>query len=342
MIRFKQAGLTLIELMITMLLGLFITTMVSQVFIRSNSSNILNHQLSLMQESARLAMNFIAKDVRMGGYTGCNKSTAIGNALSSNTAINEWAVSEHLVQGLDQLNTINQVDPEAQSESLLIFKLNPDQTFYITNHNTGSTTLTLDRNPGAIFPPGTAVGLTSQDCSQVALVAITNTNGNRVQHSTGSVGDFSNCFSQLRDSFRCYDSTSPGGSKNFAPGSLKSLRSVAYYIKPENGLPTLFRKTVGVDNPEPLVDGIEMISIYYGLDTDADGSAERFLNAGDRAFRHDDWHNITAIRIHLITRSEIEVTTTPRDYYFDGLTLTPSDLFLRKEYVLTLALRNQG
>ena len=338
----KQDGLTLIELMISMFIGLFIITMVSQVFLTSDQSNRLNHQLGLMQEAARTAMSLISKDVRMAGYTGCNSSTVIGNALVSNATINEWATSEHLVQGLTQAESATRLDAQATSESLLIFKLDPDRTFNITNHNTGSATLTLDSNVNAVFSEGTAVGITRQDCSQVALVALTSINGNTVIHGTGGAGDFRNCFTQIKGSFRCYDGTSTTGAESFNPGNLKPLQSLAYYIKPENGLPTLFRKEVGNPTPVPMVDGIEQLRIYYGVDPDGNGSANRYVQAGDRIFQHADWRSIASIRIHLITRSEIEVTPTPRDYFFDGSTITPTDEYLRKEYVLTLDLRNQG
>ena len=338
----KQQGLTLIELMVSMLIGLFIITMVSQVFLSTNRSNRLNHQLGLMQEAARTATSLIARDVRMAGYTGCDSATVIGNALASNAPTNEWATSEHLVQGLNQTDSATRLDPQTTSESLLIFKLDPNQTFTITNHNTNTSTLTLDSNVNDTFAEGDAVGITRQDCSQVGLVALTSVNGNNVVHGAVSTGDFRNCHTQVKGDFRCYDSTTTTGAETFDPGYLKPLKSVAFYIKPENGLPTLFRKEVGQPNPVAMVDGIERLRIYYGLDSDGNGSANRYVQAGGRSFRHADWRSVSSIRIHLIARSEIEVTPAPRDYFFDGKTVTPSDRFLRKEYVLTLALRNQG
>lgn len=336
-----QKGLTLVELMISMLIGLFVITTISSTFLRSSRTTQLNHQLGVMQESARTAMNYIAKDVRMAGYTGCDSFTVMGNSLVANNSSHTWATSEQPVQGLNQTDTTSRVDALAESESLLIFKLDSETTFNITNHQTSSTTLTLDNSASSVFSAGDAAGISRQDCSQTALVALTSISGNNVVHSSTGSGNFRNCFTDLKGNFRCYDSTSPSGAETFDPGFLKPLRSVAYFIGTENGLPGLFRKEAGATNSTLLVDGIEQMRIYYGQDKDSNGIANRFINAGDLSFQDADWHNISSIRIHLVSRSEIELTPTPRNYFFDGADVTATDRFLRREYVMTIALRNQ-
>ncbi len=336
----QQHGFTLIELMISTAIGLSIMVVVSQIFLSSNQSDRLNQQLGMMQESARTAMKLMSMDVRMAGFTGCDSATPLGNALSTQNAANNWATSEQRVQGLNQNNSTTLIDAQATSESLLIFKLDPENTFTIIGHNANSATLTLDQNTRGLLSAGDAAGISRQDCSQVALVALTSVSGSSLMHGTSGTSKFRNCYTQLRGTFRCYDGTSPARDINFNPGVLRPLKSVAYFIKPDNGIPTLFRKMAGNPTPEPIVDGIEQLRIYYGIDSDDNGSADRYIRAGARHFQHADWRNTSSIRIHLITRSEIEVTPTPRNYFFDGAEVTPTDRYLRKEYVLTLALRN--
>ncbi|WP_422132963.1 PilW family protein [Endozoicomonas sp. ALD040] len=345
----KQKGLSLIELMISMLLGIFIITSVTQAFLSSNNSNRLNFQLGLMQEAARIAVSSISNDVRVAGYTGCNTDAAIGNALLQNSAPHEWLTAEQPTQGMNLSDTRSKMDAQATSESLLIFKANPDTVFAITNHDTSTSTLTLDRNIGSTLPVGGAAVITRQDCSQVALIALSSIGGSTLTHTTSGVGDFKNCVAQLKGSFRCYDGSTPSGALSFNPGYLKPLESVGYFVKPDNGLPTLFRKEAGNASALAIVDGIEDIRIHYGLDTDNDGVTNRYISAGDRSFRHADWLQTTAIRIHLLTRSETEILPVPapppappRTYLFDGQQVTQSDRFLRKEYVMTMALRNSG
>ncbi|WOG26410.1 PilW family protein [Endozoicomonas sp. 8E] len=345
----KQKGLSLIELMISMLLGIFIIASVTQVFLSSNNSNRLNFQLGLMQEAARIAVSAMSNDVRVAGYTGCNTKVSIGNALLQNSATHEWLTAEQPIQGMNLSDTQSKMDAQATSESLLVFKVNPDTVFSITNHDTSTSTLTLDRNIGSTLPTGGAAAITRQDCSQVALIALSSISGSNLTHTTSGAGDFRNCVAQLKGSFRCYDGSTPSGALSFNPGYLKPLGSVGYFVKPDNGLPTLFRKEAGNPTAIAIVDGIEDIRIHYGLDTDNDGVTNRYIRAGDRSFRHADWLQTTAIRIHLLTRSETEILPVPaplpappRTYLFDGQQVAQSDRFLRKEYVMTMALRNRG
>lgn len=345
----KQKGLSLIELMIAMLLGILIIASVTQVFLSSNNSNRLNFQLGLMQEAARIAVSSMSNDVRVAGYTGCNRETSIGNALLQNSASHEWLTAEQPIQGLNLSDTRSKMDAQATSESLLIFKVSPDIVFSVTHHDTSTSTLTLDRNIGSTLSVGHATAITRQDCSQVALIALSSISGSTVTHTTSGGGDFSNCVNQLKGSFRCYDGSTPTGALSFNPGYLKPLESVSYFVKPDNGLPTLFRKEAGNPTALAIVDGIEDIRIHYGLDTDNDGVANRYISAGDRSFRHADWLQATSIRIHLLTRSETEILPAPapspappRTYLFDGVQVAQSDRFLRKEYVMTMALRNRG
>jgi hypothetical protein len=178
---------------------------------------------------------------------------------------------------------------------------------------------------------------------------MTSMSGSNVTHGNSGSGDFGNCVTQLKGSFRCYDSTTPSGALSFNPGYLKPVRSVAYFIKPDNRLPTLFKKEAGTSTPQPVVDGVEDIRIHYGLDTDSNGVANRYISAGGRSFRHLDWNQVTSIRVHLLTRSEAEILpepppppALPRTYLFDGVETPQADRFLRREYVMTMALRNKG
>ncbi|KEQ17499.1 PilW family protein [Endozoicomonas numazuensis] len=169
--RYYQNGLSLIELMISMLLGIFIISSVTQVFLSSNDSNRLNFQLGLMQEAARIAMSSMSNDVRMAGYTGCINETSIGNALLQNNATNEWLTAEQPLQGMNLSDTQSKMDAQATSESLLIFKVNPDDVFAINNHDTSTSTLTLNSHLGSTLSTGDAAAITRQDCSQIVFYA---------------------------------------------------------------------------------------------------------------------------------------------------------------------------
>ncbi|WP_258223915.1 prepilin-type N-terminal cleavage/methylation domain-containing protein, partial [Stenotrophomonas sp. HMWF003] len=71
MIRMRQAGLSLVELMIAMVIGLLLMLGVIQVFIASQAASRLSEGVARVQENGRFALDFLERDVRMAGHMGC-------------------------------------------------------------------------------------------------------------------------------------------------------------------------------------------------------------------------------------------------------------------------------
>lgn len=61
-------GFTLVELMISMMLGLFMLAAVMQMFLSSNKSYLLAEGLSRTQESGRSGLHFLTQSIRMAGF----------------------------------------------------------------------------------------------------------------------------------------------------------------------------------------------------------------------------------------------------------------------------------
>ena len=79
----KQSGFSLVELMISLILGIFITGGMLQLFVNSNQSYRVQENISRLQENGRFAMDFISKDIRAADYWGCmNNTTFIENNLN--------------------------------------------------------------------------------------------------------------------------------------------------------------------------------------------------------------------------------------------------------------------
>lgn len=64
----QQRGLSLVELLIAMALGLLLTVGALQMMLSSQGLYRTTDSLSRIQESGRFALDFLAKDIRMGGY----------------------------------------------------------------------------------------------------------------------------------------------------------------------------------------------------------------------------------------------------------------------------------
>ena len=78
----SMQGLTLIEMMIAMALGLLLIAGVGYAYIGSRQTSRQQDALSRIQEGARFAFETMGVDVRMAGYTGCMPGVPI-NALSA-------------------------------------------------------------------------------------------------------------------------------------------------------------------------------------------------------------------------------------------------------------------
>ena len=64
----QQRGLSLVELLIAMALGLLLTVGALQMMLSSQGLYRTTDSLSRIQESGRFALDFLAKDIRMAGY----------------------------------------------------------------------------------------------------------------------------------------------------------------------------------------------------------------------------------------------------------------------------------
>ena len=82
----RQRGLTLVELMIAMLLGLFLLGGLLQIFISSKQTYKMQEALSRLQENGRFAIDFMARDIRLAGYKGC--SSIAYDSSTSDTILN--------------------------------------------------------------------------------------------------------------------------------------------------------------------------------------------------------------------------------------------------------------
>ncbi|MGA8008100.1 MAG: prepilin-type N-terminal cleavage/methylation domain-containing protein [Thiomonas sp.] len=81
--RLRQGGLTLVELMVAMLLGLVVIGAVVSVLLSSRQSYATNNGLGQLQDNARIAFELMARDIRQAGSSPCGNST-INDVLNGN------------------------------------------------------------------------------------------------------------------------------------------------------------------------------------------------------------------------------------------------------------------
>ena len=115
-----------------------------------------------------------------------------------------------------------------------------------------------------------------------------------------------------------------------------TLTNDVYTIQMDNGIPTLFCNGV------PLVEGVESMQILYGVDTDANGIADRYVNANNVA----DWGStnggITSVRIGLLVNTVDDVDEVRQQSYqmMEAPAMNFNDNMLRRVFTRTVLVRN--
>jgi prepilin-type N-terminal cleavage/methylation domain-containing protein len=80
----SQAGLTLIEMMIALLIGLIITAGVLTIFVSNIKSSTENTKMIRMNQQLRSTMSFITDELKRAGYSGDSTTSAFNDELNFN------------------------------------------------------------------------------------------------------------------------------------------------------------------------------------------------------------------------------------------------------------------
>ena len=113
-------------------------------------------------------------------------------------------------------------------------------------------------------------------------------------------------------------------------------------------VPILYAVGSNVNNPQPIVNGVENIQFQYGIDADGNGTADEFKRAGGKVkivgdVDEDEWEQVVSIKVALLVRSlgnVLEVNSVRTYNLLDATVTTPADRYQRAVYTTTIQLRN--
>lgn len=328
-----QCGVTLIELMISLVIGTLILAGVTYVFFESRTSYRYNETMSRVQENGRFGLDAIAFDTRMAGFFGCGKPDLIPINVIANTP----PVSA--VDGGVAVTGYSSDDPEvafigdsvAGSEVLVIRRGSDRALNLVGNLTAVNANIQVGSNPDNMVA-GDVLLVT--DCSVGDLFRATT-----VSSSSGSITTVAHASST---------NISNNLSKTYGPDAqLMRFLDIAFFLR-DSGRDTkigdpiysLFRRVNGVD--EEVVDGVTDLRFFFALD----GDPTQFLSAGAVS----DWARVVAVRVHLLASTQEEELTESQSYRFaddigdDGTSgglITPDDRVMRQEFTQVIALRNR-
>ncbi|MHB9119599.1 MAG: PilW family protein [Burkholderiales bacterium] len=140
-----------------------------------------------------------------------------------------------------------------------------------------------------------------------------------------------------------FDSTTATGAMPDCLGQTTAEPAVnQYYIANDaNGVPSLFCLGSGNATAQAILEGVENMQILYGVDTDGDKSANKYLSAN--LLSAADWLNVVSVRISLLLRTlDDNITTAKQVYSYNGTSnITAPDYRIRRVYETTVTLRNR-
>lgn len=337
----RQQGFSLVELMIAMTIGFVVLAGVGYLYMESRQAFRSMDNLSRMQESARYALEIVARDIRMAGYRGCASSSgAFHNTLSKG---NESAYNFGLpINGYDGGAGSWTPALPADTGGLSGLSILPGTDAIILRSASGGGAA-VTKQPGktsadvkVATPNDLQIGeiVMVTNCKAASVLQITNLNvsgaGQNVVHNVGVLSP-GNATTDLGENY------SDSG------GEIVKMQSKTYFIRDgANGRPALWQfnnyKPAAGDNPAEIAEGIENMQILYGIDADSNGIVESYSAADAVA----NWNQVAAVRISLLVAgNDDNVATSKQKYNYNGALVDAPDQRLRQVFTTTVSVRNR-
>ncbi|MGH8658868.1 MAG: PilW family protein [Gammaproteobacteria bacterium] len=343
-----QQGLTLVEIMVAVTLGLILTAGLIQVFVSNKQAYRVQEGLARLQENGRFALDFITRDVRGAGFVGCPGSTTpIVNTLNNAGSL-PWNFASPM-QGFEATSTT------AWSPALDGSILSPlgGRDVITVRRSVGDPVPVISQPAGT--PPGSnpiTVAMTAalndfntppspslpvamiSDCTNAAVFQITNSNpsSGTINHAIGGASPPDAPGNAAVDMGKDFTNTA----------EVVRLSTITYYVRQTGTAPPALWRQVGGAAAQELVEGVQDMQIRYGVDTDGDRVPNQYLTADLVA----DFNNVVSARVDLLLQSIADnLTNAPQRYTYDdgtcGAGCTPADRRFRQVVGATIGLRNK-
>ena len=320
----RQSGVTLVELLIAMLIGSFLVGGVLQVFAGARQTYRVHDATSRMQESGRMALEVLARDIRMADFWGCS-SRRIN--MTNNLDPVGVGYSDFVNGGL--VGT----DGASGAPDSIMLRGGFDAGITVEPPYGPQASANIKVNKLSGLADGDIVSVA--DCSNGDIFQITNANpdqGGVLVHNSGN-GQQPGNYNPTNPS--CPGSNAHCLSKVYgADARVLITREIEYEIGDgSEGQPALFR------NGDEILDGIENLQIVYGEDIDGSGIADYYVPA-DQVVNMD---NVISIRFAVVARSYNDFLTDgiAQNYNVLGTNVVAPDQRLRQVYMSTIAVRNR-
>jgi len=334
----NQRGFTLIELMISLVIGLLLSAAIVKIYADTSQIYRFQSAVSEVQENGRFASAFLRRTARLAGNFGCDASKPISASTLSDAEARRlefYSIASPLPQPAQPIGGVE--GGGIDSDELILRGSTGGGVRLVANPAGPATDLTVKNNSGITVVAGQDTFGVISDCERTEIFKINSV-------SNAAAGDTINFDGTLGATY-----TTEKGAR------VQEIESIHYCIgratawTAANNLQALkllrnprAGQTCARDGDE-LVEGIQNLQVRYGIDTDGTGFANRYITAP--AAGSTDWANVKTLRVELVARSLANrITRTPAPYTLEGAEITPAadDLHLYKVMTSTITLRNKG
>lgn len=355
-----DAGFSLVELMVSMVVALVIMAGALRVFVGMRESFRLEDSLSRMQENSRYAAEAIAIDARQAGFTGC--ITTVNNLLDTTGSGYEPALYdvtrpmtgfEFTGTGIGDAYTASGLSPIGVPRSNWADDTGTQLPAILQNAVVPGTDVLVVKHAAQRLAATTS-GNTPQTAAALNLTGASGIDQNTIVLVSDCVGAdlFQNRAADNASTLTRPASGNPGNvapsndfSHPYPPGAeIYTFSAVAYYVgQGASGEPSLFRRRFpegGAGQVEELVEGVESFQVLFGEDTDTDRVADIYLEADNV----NDWARIVSLKVGFLMRTPADARTEvdAANYVLLGTTVDPTDQRrVRRVLTWTVALRNR-
>lgn len=334
-----DAGFTLVELMVALVLGLILTGGVINIYISSKQTYRTQDNESRIQENGRFALQYLTKDIRMVGYMGCNNYNAVTPNVVANPPVPSFD-AKTVIQGYDYVSgSLPSGFPSAptylvpNNSVLLVNYSRPSGVFITSPPPNGQLTAQLNVNVTAVSSSWVAGDiLFVTDCAHADVFrATTISNGASSGNYNIAHGGDVNTDNKLSWAYDTGAQVMAFGSYMYFIGSMAGGTSTS--------CPCGLYREPSPDG-KPLVDNVQSMQITYGVDLNNDKTADTYLSAANTAGK---WDKVVSTRITLLlTSQDNNLVDTPQNYTFNGTPTTASDRRLYTTFSDTVTLRNRA
>lgn len=327
-----QAGLSIIELMIALLLGLLLMGGVIQIFLSSRQTYQTNVALSQVQESGRFALEFIAFDLRNAGYKGECLSKL--NDLTPATLTKD----DRYVLGSGVLGW-NDSNPGTRPSWLTdTYNARTSGTDVILLKHAANPVVKALPDNAAVTNGSLTTGTTDSGTRQGDLIIVADPISCDFFINQNNAGTAVSLANGLAFS-RAYDKTA----------QVLNYQSTLYYLKNDTttGVPSLWRTrytsnagATPVEIAEELVSGIQDLQFQYALGNANGQITGNYVDANDATLTNN-WQSVVSVRINLLAVSRQTNAISPNQTVrFMGSDETIANGRLAQVFTLTVGIRN--